>query len=73
MNTDSKKCSYRIARVSRCSGRGGFPSVWHVFEIHAQHSVDSSWVALTRRNGKPREFSSPDRARSALRRLLAPD
>ena len=71
MTTDSNQCTYRIARVSRCSGRYGFPSVWHVFEIHARYSVDDPWVALTRKNGKPREFSSRDRARSALRRLRA--
>ena len=71
MPTSETTLSYRIVPAMRTSGRNGYPSVWHVYEIHARYSVDKPPVALTRKDGNPRTFKSRQGARAVIRRLRA--
>jgi hypothetical protein len=61
----------RIIRATRTSGRGGFPSVWFVWEIHERTDPEGRWAPLLRKNGTPREWQHRSGAAGAMRRLRA--
>ena len=65
----NKPLIYKIVRARRFSGRGGFPSVWHVFEIHARYTKDGTFYPLLRKDDSPREFKSRQTARTAIRKM----
>jgi hypothetical protein len=60
-----------IFRVPRTSGRGGFPSVWFVWEIHERTDPEGRFAPLLRKDGAPREWRTVRGAKSALRRIQA--
>lgn len=71
MTNEQTPLAFQIVRSSRCSGRGGFASVRSVYELHARYSANSALVPLTRKDGNPREFSTRQRARAAIRKIRA--
>jgi hypothetical protein len=65
----NRPLTYRIVKSMRSSGRGGFPSVWHVFEIHARYTKDGTFYPLLRKDDTPRTFKSRQTARTAIRKM----
>ena len=65
----NKPLTYRIFRSMRFDGRNGYPSSWHVFEIHARYTEYGSFYPLLRKDDRPREFKSREAARTAIRKM----